>query len=804
MRKSFLTVITCVLLLAMLAIPMTAFATTGDPEAQAEKEIVYDIFSVYDTEKLWGGSSSNAFQLAWGSTFMHKTELWTGNIHVHADSGTAASTLYDPTTNAMTNLEYFQWSTAGPLGSLAGEDIVAISMELKYDPADTTFDGFVIHRYDKAGGLAKVDADGNFFTYTRTPGAEEGEVITEKQPIGTLTTGWNTLSAYFIPSYTTDEPAKIAYYTVYFSMEDIGSEISMSALEAMPSYQWNITGNFAAANSTMQFGNDANNETASEKGSGKVTVRHFKAMSLLKQNPTAAFLFHEDLNVRAEEGSDVTIPTADGVVGWMLDGLCYLPGETYTMTAEDVAFTPLFTTMWNYNLGYDTSTLWTTSTDVRKPSDYWNHTSEGWTGTLWWFSNTGNTGTKTHTYNESEKSITITNSYVDGSAGSNNLDWYLHYGFASGASNRTAYSGSDSYLYSFDIHYTAGNFAGVTLKGNWNSTLLSLTSAGLVKTNSGVEAGALQDGWNSILLYFIANYDSSDAVTSYNIYCAVNPSSDSLYAKDVLVLPYSKWTLAKGIVDTTRMQFYIATAPTEANPSVSATFKNFKSGTLTPSASTCSYVDFDGKADLMSAVSGSAITLPAATDTVAWSDGTNIYNVGAEYTPTATYTLLTALTETDVAYLTLVNATDALTASTAADDIIAGLETLEEAMENQLLDTADARYTAAEEAKANAILALNDEIADALATIDPANATARYTVLASAITLYNDAKAYITPDTVTALSNAITAYNDFVAGVNADVVEATTAAVAATVAKLPSVDLVAILADIKSKVEDAE
>ncbi len=478
--------------------------------------------------------------------------------------------------------------------------------------------------------------------------------------------------------------------------------------------------------------------------------------------------------VNGKKGSTITLPVYDDVAAWVLNGRYYLPGSDFVLY-DDVTFTHLTNRGTNLNsqLFYNSDSAWGNTTADESAYSY--NTGDGHSPVVGWYKDSAETDPKVYVYDPVNKTISI-------AGAKNNIDIFM------GSNMLPAdFKAIASRVYSFDVQYTKGAFSGFAAKINWGYQIMTATTAGEVKLGNTV-VGNLNEGWNKIHLYFILNEEK----TAYTIYCTLNAEDPavSIDPADLTSMPSMAWTGTA--INDARMQIYNTTSD------ISLTCKSFRFFALYPD--TIGYVNFGDAAEMMTTINGASITLPSLENVAYWTDGENYYKIGSQYTPTAGFTTLAPVSESEAALLNVKNATEKLQNATTDQAIAEALDELLETLANPNLDITHEDYLAAVKAKDAAIAALNTKLTDALAAIDPSDATNHYNTLVAAIIIYNDAKAYISDALVAQLTEAIDSYNLFVDQVNADVAEATTVAAAVTVAKLPSPEILAMVADIRSKV----
>ncbi len=797
MRKLSLTVITCVLLLAMLAVPIfggTLNASAADttqtttPANPAFTEVDEYRFITPNYRSAWKGStitnkysvfspaSDGQYNGAMQWTAAGSASLDSDGVLSFPADGTNYYLSFRPHQNSAHNI------SAGP---------IRIAIEIYHDATTPKVS------YEGSGGwFFHINGDGKLY-YNSNRYWEPSKTNTGY----TLTEGWNTIEMLFVPvcadgtisTVSTDTIAENhLYLRAYPSSTETNANLYTSEELATNFYHASL-----GTNDRKHFANGICNGfiVITDKDSGDDVTDTLKIRSAAAANlepyvilPTASFLGYDGLNQVITPGVAITLPSAENVVAWLTeDNACYLPGDEYTPEAS-VSFMPVLSNMFRIVNGYDSAVQWATG----KPSaTSWNtnyHSGDGHSPVLQWYGteNITDGSARGWTYDETDKSFTIYKSDW------NDITLYPKKATVSGVS----FTGANCVMTSFDFKYTAGGGATISAAGK----KISISNAGVV-TVAGTEAGILQEGWNNFRIYYIPSAFEADGTTptTYRIYVGVNQTAPGATVSllDLLDFPHYDWT--NGALPGGDKLSVVFSASTGSIP---IGLRNIKNNRLDATPASNVYIEELGQMYLVP--TGDSLTLPTSDNIAYWYDGVNLYETGAQYTPTTALTQMLAVTVADAAYQVLEEATQNLAEANSIVKLITALDELTLAMNNALLDTEDARYIAASEAKETAVTELNTLITDSLATIDETNGSSRYNLLIGAISVHHRAKAYMLPATATALEDAITAYNAFVDAVNGDVVEATTVAIAVTVEIKPGTEIVAILADIKSKVEDAE
>ncbi len=790
MRKSILTVITCVLLLALLAVPMTAYADTDTettPANPAFAEVDEYRIVTPNYRSAWKGStitnkygvyspaSDGPYNGALQWTVADAATLDADGVLSFPANGTNCYLSFRPQQNSAHNI------SAGP---------VRIAIEIYHDATTPKVS------YEGTGEwYFHINGDGKLY-YNSNRWWEPSKSNTGY----TLTEGWNTIEMLFIPvcedgTVSTASTDTIAENHLYLRAYPSGSQTANADCYTSEDLANNFYHASLGTNDRKHFAGGISTSyfilTDKDSADGVTDTLKIRSAMAAKLNPyieipTAYYLGYESLNQVITPGQAIVLPSADDVVAWVTeDNTCYLPGEEYTSEVS-VSFTPVLGEMFRVVNGYDSAVQWASG---RPTSTSWGtnyHPGDGQSPVLQWYGteNATDGSARGWTYDETDKSVLVYK------CDWNDISLYPK----KSTVDDVSFSDANRVMTSFDFKYTSGGGATVKVSSEKSFTI---SNAGVV-TVAGVEAGTLNEGWNSFKIYYIPVAFESDGTTptAYKIYVSVNQADHGATVSmvDLVNLPCIDWTngaLPGG--DGFSITFTASTG------SIPIGFRNVKNNRL--DATPVNNVYMEDLRRIYTVIPGDSLILPTADDVACWSDGTDLYEVGAEYTPTASFTTMTPVSAADIIFLPLVNATNTLNNATD-EDIISALDALVEAMADDALDKTDARYTAAEDAKAAAITKLNNSITNQLNNIDETNATARYEILIAAIAIHKSAKTYIDADVTEALTNAITAYNTFVDKVNADVAEAN--AVAVALAQRPTIDVVALLADIKSKAEDAE
>ncbi len=801
MRKSMIIAITCILLLALLVVPMTAFANT-----ETSEEPTGVALNAVDEWKF----ADNYYQGDWTTGKINTTNSqllkaddtndmisWVSPSSIGGD---AAVSLVD---GVLTFSGSSIWSFKTKLDPMTMSE-----NKLTSGPALVGFDVYMGDQTNQSGYFFFKVGETSIFNINLKYGmiAQGGsgayrDIDIEKS--WGRSAGWYTFELLFVPLTeddiicTSDEQtvAKTKLYFRYKAASDTipaaPSAISPEELSKWFSYDLgSVKAPYSTLGATSTLGFQDGSKT------GTCQIRRAKSSNIIPLSLMVAdFAGFDALTEKVTSGTVITIPDATGVVAWENNGTYYFAGDQYTVTA-DTTFTPLTSTVWNEAIGFDSASQWANASTINTTTGQYGyalHAGEGYTGVLNWYYLNDNVD---YSYDDAEKAITIIEKYTT-TAGSNTIDWFMDRTLSPGSEKIVNYSDVKNLIYSFDVKYTPGAFDGTHGEMNWTGKIIFKASTTGVVTVGTETVGNLVEGWNNIKLYFISN----EAENGYNIYCTLNSTDTAgfILPSTYLSLPSTTWT---GTAKGTRLRLHVTTAATSENQT-SVTFRNFRSSSL--AATAVNYVSFGDKADMMYVPLNNYITLPEAEGVQFWNDGTKAWGCGAQYMPSKSFTAMTPVTAVDLAYEELVKATDTANSAEETKNILNAYRDLVAKMANEHLDHTDSRYTAAESAKATALAALEQAILDGIAAIDPENTTGRFNALKEAIKVYVVIKADAQTSTVEALQGAIDAYNTYADTVNADIVEAATAATSISIFKVPAnTDMVAILADIKSKVEGEE
>ncbi len=330
-------IISAVMVLAMLVgtLGVLSFGGAAGAETASETETAnrnFTISTVYNTQTLWKSKSNNMLWKPWGSVICHKTENYSAILRFDGTDDDVTAK-YDADNLALKDIKYVQWMPKNSSSWSTGENAhVTFSFQLYYDSAAAeagTFDGFVIQRY-RSGGIAKVDQNGRFYTYT--------EDYQSQVEIGQLADGWNDITCYFIPTYKADG-SSVDHYDIYFSMAAYGTTVTEEALSAMPSLRFDSTSpDFSKVltnDGNIQFGNDV-----IAGGTGTFSMRYFKAGFMYVQNNTKNFSYADNYYQ-----SDWANSTLDLTNGYMVnangtkDAIKWTPNEALNATLEDGVLT---------------------------------------------------------------------------------------------------------------------------------------------------------------------------------------------------------------------------------------------------------------------------------------------------------------------------------------------------------------------------------------------------------------------------------------------------------------------------------
>ncbi len=800
MRKSFLTVVTFVLLLAMLAVPilggtLNVSADTSETTAPANPTFdEVDEFRIISPnyQSNWAGSS--IISLSYGK-WVATDGSYNGAMQWGAGYSNAtlsADGILSFPASATPGLKFMPYQSfnvkAGP---------VRITFDIKID-ADTPTVTYEGNRtwlfYIRDGKL--------YHTSNKWWKADENKVLVDE-----LAEGWNTIEMIFMPTVSggyisTDSADTLAENHLYMRAYPSGSIDSSTALT--PTYltenyfKTSLAPNKNEAEDMKHFvsaigGSAAFKLADKDSTDGKTDVLQIRSataanLELYIDKPIASFLGYEALNQSVNYGEEITIPSAEGVVAWTIDGAAYyFSGDKYKLDAS-TSFSPILSSGFLVSNGHNSADSWATGKPAATGWGTVYHSADGTSPILQWYGTENLTdGTASGwVYDATEKSVTIYKGEY------NNISIYPKKATVKDFS----FSGANCIVTSFDLKYTSGGGTSITAAGK----TISVSNTGVVKVND-VEAATLNEGWNNFQIYYIPTAFDTDGTTptAYKIYVGINQAALGAYITmtDLVTLPNYDWehgALEGG--DNLAIVFSASTA------TIPLGFRNITNNRL--DATDLNNVYIESLDEMYTTLPSESITLPTFEDAVFWSDGTDMYAPDTEYTPTASFVTLTPVTAAEVALEQLTTLTTTLTNATTIAEKVAALDALTAALQTPGLDTADARYTAAVEAKEAAVTAIKNSIKNALPEegTTPTDGNAWYTALAGAIADYNTAKAYMNMGIMETLDLAIEAYNAFVDEVNADVIEAVTVAVVVTVDRLPNTEIVAILADIKSKVDD--
>ncbi len=713
MRKSFLTIICCVLLLTMLAVPLFAVASTGDAEPQASGEKTYQQVVGYDSATLW---KSTIRDNDWGCANKSDNDGWTGTVMWSKGTYTYAADTKVLTLAPIKPGYAFQFHpyrsySAGFSSTKIMEGALAFSasFDMLYDPA--TFEGIAI-AMNNASVFCTIDENGA----ASIAGAEG------PQAVGTLTEGWNTIRLYYIANV---EGGNIASFNIYAELNGTygTAAIPASAITSLPYTTWSSTGLVENDFIMVQF----SSVEGSEATNANVSFRNFLVTKMNAPDTTLSFGgVAPDMLV--ESGIAITLPTTPLVEAWLLNGERYEPGSQF-LVEGDVAFTPVIDAMLYQTIGYDSASFWKDS--VQDNNWGCNNKSDngGWTGAVLWF--------KEYAYDAASKELTL----VTQRSGGNSMQIAPYRTWTAGyvQNDDTTHLLKDARMFytSFDFKYVPTGFTGFQMEG-----IFTVGANGTVKTNTGNVVGTMTEGWNNFKVYFYANYDTDNAIKNWTTYIALNETAVTYPQNPATMLANASGTWSnKALTHDTYIRVTFSDANATADAPLSYTFRNFTTATLT------------------------ARTLAELAD---------------EALPELTYAVVTATAET----------------------IVEKALALKAALENPILDTTTANYIAATGVLETALTDFENSITTYLTPVAGETLEDHFDRLLEAIKAYQATAALIGDETRNALIAAIDNYNAIVDEVNADVVEATTVAVSASVYKFPNTEILVILADIKSKIED--
>ncbi len=494
--------------------------------------------------------------------------------------------------------------------------------------------------------------------------------------------------------------------------------------------------------------------------------------------------------IRLVKGNSITLPTLAYLTGWKVGDTVYEPGATVVMDG-DKTFVGLFEKT-SFEYGYDSTAGWVNNTRDNDWGSSNRSDNDGWTGGVLWFKN--------YVYDAENKTLTIISKKAEG----NSIQfypyrtWHQEGGYKDSDTSKQLLYGENAFVLSFDYLYTAEGFTGFYI-----NEVLTVAADGTIKTNSGNIVGSLVEGWNTITLYCFANLDGNNAVQSWNTYVALNtPIAAVLSVGDIYKNAAGTWA-QKALGHTAPfMHIKLNDSTATAEAPLSYTFRNFKIAKFVePTAATITFDDLSPA--MTDSFVGETIILPTVDGVVSWTvDGVN-YRGGDSYTIPSATVVFVATTEAHIADQELGAFYEEIKWA-EGDELVTKIGQLITMLENPILDTTTENYTTASAFIDTTIANWEKNITDSLEVEEGVEETRQeqFNRLRSAITTYNSAKQYISTEVTAALTAAVNEYNAFVESVNADVVEATAIAVSISTYKLPSTEMTAILADIKSKIEE--
>ncbi len=239
--------------------------------------------------------------------------------------------------------------------------------------------------------------------------------------------------------------------------------------------------------------------------------------------------------------------------------LSFGAGATDLSTAadEDIGFDQI--------IGYDSETIWKSTIRDNNYGSSNRSDNDGWTGTITWY--------KDYTYDTAEKALTV----INPGTGEHGIQWgpYRTYSYSSDANERAAFSADlKNYKFSVDVLYTTGSFDGLKIHSGSGKDLVLVGSDGIAKVD-GVSFGQMSDGWNTIVMYFMGQTDETGKVTSFNIYCTMNPArDDGIRLSDIKGLHATSWS--RGVFTDGQSFWLHPTASATAEDPSTLTVRNFK------------------------------------------------------------------------------------------------------------------------------------------------------------------------------------------------------------------------------------
>ncbi len=652
-RKLISTLLVLAMLVSTLAVMSFGGAVSAAETTEAEEstEIRPSLdttdelrFATQYYQSNWAGSSI----VNWATYGKWVATDGSGNGAVQWGAGFEAATLsedgilsFPATSNA--SIQFLPWQNANHNIQIGP---ARIAFEIYYDEY---MPSMYLQHYAVATGSQKL--------FVLTNGSNVVKHGWGADVIGTMENGWNTIEMIFIPldadGIICTESTDVVASNVFYARVIPEAEMTSDKTCYTPAYieaNFFKNANFAVKNHYRSMGSTILNITTSSDSQNVLKIRSAMAMNLTPYKepdglPVVSFSGFPTLTQSVEGGTSITLPMVEGVKAWVTDDSYYLPGETYLVQVTK-NFNPVTDSMWMMSNGYNSDNTWNAS--IRESHEWCAfNAGDGWRPTLAWSFGQTTANMKTqYTYDSSNKAITI----LSTAAYTNGVDWYpLRTQIGS---TQSKYSSNEYIVLGFDFEYIPGEFDGMSFTMHWTHTACAATTDGIFKVGS-TNVGTLKEGWNNVRLYFVCNKNDSNAITSYNVYCALNTQSDDEMVSEceITSLPKTTWTVS-GIADADdkRFQINIGTKGT-GDTTTTLNLKSFKSYSMVKE--TVNTVAIPATRRMAIVPTGSEYTMPTETGVERWltNDGAvnNVVAPGATITVDSDIVLTGAKTH-DVAF----------------------------------------------------------------------------------------------------------------------------------------------------------
>ncbi len=408
-----------------------------------------------------------------------------------------------------------------------------------------------------------------------------------KVKVDTLVEGWNTIEIILIPELADKTISTVSTDTIASNQLYIRSYAtgSVAAVSKYTSSQLALDFYHTAlpTEDNKHFIQSICNgayikitDKSETEGVDVLKIRGAQAMNLELYvaptgDPVVSFAGHPALTQIVANGTVITIPEAEGVKSWLSGSNYYIPGESYTVTGH-TEFLPVTNEGYVLKCGLNSQNAWGSSAS----DNSWGTISS--TSALIWYKAAD--GTKTYTYNGTEKTLTISS----GAAKAQSLNIYPMRTSPSGA-----YTGAMDFIIEMEILYTEGDFDGFVVDCNWGwNNLVRVSADGKAAFTSGSEIGQLTEGWNIFRLYFVANRSDENAYESYEMYGELNRdlgTRSMMDADELAALPHKNWKRSAAFSgDNDLLHIYTNDANATVENPTSLTLRKIKTYSMTPTA----------------------------------------------------------------------------------------------------------------------------------------------------------------------------------------------------------------------------